>query len=102
MRSKSRADLTIATSRSGPEAGAKPCTAFTPSVADMLIVTLGLFAGLASYFAKPCSPEQWALVKAARSSSDSIPTSSRNADRVPDSVPPAVPAFERDLAGLPA
>ena len=68
----------------------------------MLIVTLGLFAGLASYFAKPCGPEQWALVKAARRSPDSIPTSSRGADRVPDSVPAPVPAFEDDLAGVPA
>jgi len=68
----------------------------------MLIVTLGLFAGLASCFAKPCGPEQWALVKAARSSPDSIPTSSRGADRMPEPLPASVPAFEGDLAGLPA
>jgi hypothetical protein len=71
-------------------------------VADLLIVTLGLFAGLASYFANPCGPEQWAVVKAARSSPDSIPTSSRGADRISDPVPTPAPAFDGDFAGVPA
>jgi hypothetical protein len=71
-------------------------------MADMLIVTLGLFAGIASYLAKPCGPEQWALVKAARDTSDSIPTSSRGADRVSDRIPAPLPAFDDDLAGVPA
>jgi hypothetical protein len=71
-------------------------------MADMLIVTLGLFAGFASYLAKPCGPEQWALVKAARDTSNSIPTSSRGADRVSDRIPAAIPVFDDDLAGAPA
>jgi hypothetical protein len=71
-------------------------------MADMLIVTLGLFGGLASYFAKPCGPEHWAVVKAARKTSDSMPTSSRGADRVPERLLAPVPAFDDELAGLPA
>jgi hypothetical protein len=73
-----------------------------PSVADLLILTLGLLGGLASYLANPCGPEQWALVKAARKTSDSIPTSSRGADRVPVPAPLPAPAFDGDFAGVPA
>lgn len=35
-------------------------------VSDMLIMTLGLFAGVVASLHRPCQPEQWAHVKAAR------------------------------------
>jgi hypothetical protein len=70
------------------------------SVTDMLILTLGLFGGVASYLANPCGPEQWALVKAARRVQESMPTSSRGADRV--SEPLHGRAFEGGFAGVPA
>lgn len=35
-------------------------------VSDMLIMTLGLFAGVVACLQRPCQPEQWAPVKSAR------------------------------------
>jgi hypothetical protein len=35
-------------------------------VSDILIMTLGLLAGVVGCLAKPCKPEQWAHVKATR------------------------------------
>jgi hypothetical protein len=86
----------------GPEREAMPKRrpAFHPSMADLLIVTLGLFGGLASYLVNPCGPEQWALVKAARRAEESMPTSSRGADRASEPLPRR--AFEGGFAGVPA
>jgi hypothetical protein len=35
-------------------------------MSDILMVTLGLLAGVVGCLAKPCRPEQWRYVKAAR------------------------------------
>lgn len=35
-------------------------------VSDVLILTLGLLASVLGCLARPCRPEQWAIVKAAR------------------------------------
>ncbi len=47
------------------------------SMSDMLMVTLGLFGSVMACLARPCGPDQWALVKAARPEDSSIPASTR-------------------------
>ena len=69
----------------------------SPIVADLMIITLGLLGGLASYLANPCGPREWAVVKAARHVDATIPTSSRGADRVSEPVPRH--ALDGGLAG---
>jgi hypothetical protein len=63
-------------SRPGPEADRKPSPGFILIVSDILIMTLGLFAGVVGCLAKPCKPEQWVHVKAARSEPEAMPISS--------------------------
>jgi hypothetical protein len=71
-------------------------------MADMLMLTLGLFGGIASYLANPCGPEQWALVKAARNTSESIPTSSRGTGRIAEPAPAPAALLDGDFASMPA
>jgi hypothetical protein len=65
-------------------------------VSDILIMTLGLLAGVVGCLAKPCGPEHWAHVKTARAEADATPHSSRETDFEP--VPESEPGFADGLA----
>jgi hypothetical protein len=69
-------------------------------VSDILIVTLGLLAGVVGCLAKPCKPENWAYVKAAHLEPEAIPNSSRERDLEP--APASEPGFADGLAAAAA
>jgi len=69
-------------------------------VSDILILTLGLLAGVVGCLAKPCTPENWVHVKAARIEPAAIPNSSRERDFEP--VPASEPGFADGLAAAAA
>jgi hypothetical protein len=65
------------------------------SVSDILIMTLSLLAGVVGCLAKPCKPENWAYVKAARIELEAMPASVREADFEP--APVSEPGFADGL-----
>ena len=69
-------------------------------VSDILIMTLGLLAGVVGCLARPCKPEDFAHVKASRIEPQAIPASSRERDFEP--VPASEPGFADGLAAAAA
>jgi len=66
----------------------------------MLIMTLGLLAGVVGCLARPCKPENFAHVKAARFEREPIPNSSPARDFEP--APASEPGFADGLAATAA
>ena len=62
------------------ESGLKHGLGFDGGVSDILIMTLGLLAGVVGCLARPCKPEQWSHVKAARVALEAAPLSSHQPD----------------------
>jgi hypothetical protein len=68
------------------------------SVSDVLIATLGLLASVVACLARPCRPEQWAPVKAARV--ELAPLAMSAAEPVPAGDRASEPGFADGLAAL--
>jgi len=69
-------------------------------VSDILIMTLGLLAGVVGCLAKPCKPENWVHVKAARVEAEVVPHSSHEREIEP--APVSEPGFADGLAAAAA
>lgn len=65
-------------------------------MSDMLLVTLSLFASIVGYLARPIGHESFALVKAAHTSPEPTPNSSRDRGYFPP--PLAEPPFDLGFA----
>jgi hypothetical protein len=65
-------------------------------VSDILIMTLGLLAGVVGCLAKPCAPELWSHVKAARLEPEAMPSSAPERDFEPAAE--SEPGFADGLA----
>ncbi len=74
--------------------------ALMQGVSDILMMTLGLLAGVVGCLARPCKPENWAYVKAGRSQLEAIPESVRAPDF--QSAPVSEPGFADGLAAAAA
>ena len=66
------------------------------SVSDILMLTLGLLAGVVGCLAKPCKPEYWTHVKAARAELEVPPSRAPVSDFEPEPV--SEPGFADGLA----
>ena len=69
-------------------------------MSDMLIMTLGLLAGVVGCLARHCKPEQWTHVKAARTEPEAMPSSARERDFEP--APVSEPGFADGLSAAAA
>jgi hypothetical protein len=69
-------------------------------VSDILIMTLGLLAGVVGCLARPCKPENWAHVKAARIAPEALPMSSHEQDF--ELAPVSEPGFADGLTAAAA
>ena len=70
------------------------------SVSDILIMILGLLAGVVGCLAKPCKPEHWTHVKAARAELQVPLSSAPVSDFEPEPV--SEPGFADGLAAAAA
>jgi hypothetical protein len=75
-------------------------TALIAAVSDMLIMTLGLLAGVVGCLARPCKPEQWTHVKAACTEPEAASSSAPERDFEP--APVSEPGFADGLAAAAA
>lgn len=67
-------------------------------VSDVLILTLGLLASVLGCLARPCRPEQWAHVMAARSVPAPVPVvEAVQGDAVLEAAPVSEPGFADGL-----
>ncbi|MES1188126.1 MAG: hypothetical protein ABUL60_30185 [Myxococcales bacterium] len=69
-------------------------------MSDILIMTLGLLAGVVGCLAKPCPPEQWTHVKAARQAP--APLLPAEAEPAIEAEPASEPGFADGLAAAAA
>lgn len=65
-------------------------------MSDILIMTLGLLAGVVGCLAKPCTPERWTPVKAARPEPEAVLAKAREPDC--EGEPASTPGFADGLA----
>jgi len=72
------------------------------SVSDILIMILGLLAGVVGCLAKPCKPEYWTHVKAARAELQVPLSSAPVSDFEPEPEPVSEPGFADGLAAAAA
>jgi hypothetical protein len=82
------------------EAKWKPRPGFSAVVSDILIMTLGLLAGVLGCLARPCTPEQWSHVKAARMEPEALPSPVLEQSFEPE--PASEPGFADGLAAAAA
>lgn len=82
-------------SRTASEADRKLRPGFDAGVSDILIMTLSLLAGVVGCLARPCKPENWAYVKAARTHLDATPQSAHEPGSEP--APVSEPGFADGL-----
>ena len=71
-----------------------------PTVSDILIMTLGLLAGVLGCLARPCKPENWTHVKATRVALAAIPETVH--EQAIEPAPVSEPGFADGLAAAAA
>ena len=83
-----------------PTQAGNGCHGLVWGVSDILIMTLGLLAGVLGCLARPCKPENWAHVKATRIELEALPVSVPERDFEP--APVSEPGFADGLTAVAA